>query len=63
MSNDSALIIQLYWGDKIIYDGGSISYDPPMAQNIIFMEERLNYDQLLDTIYNMMDLDRGRYKL
>ena len=58
MSKDNRLVIQLYWGGKIVYAGGLVFYDPPMPKNVLFLTEVVEYDELLDRVYNVMGLDR-----
>ena len=63
MSSDNCLVIQLYWGGKIIYKKGSISYDPPIPKDALFLTEVVGYDELVDRIYTSMGLDRNSYKI
>ena len=63
MSSDNCMVLQLYWGGKIIYKKGSISYDPPIPKNVLFLTEVVGYDELVDRIYTSMGLDRNSYKI
>lgn len=63
MSDDQTLVIHLYWGGKIVYAGGSMLYDPPMPNKLMFLRERVGYAELMDKIYNIMNLDRNRFKI
>ena len=63
MLGDNFLVIQLYWRGKFVYDKGSISYNPPICKSILFLKQRECFDQLVDRIYNIMDLDWDRYKV
>ena len=59
MSSDNCLVIQVYWGGKIINEGGSISYDPSIPKQVLFLTEMVGYDDLVDKIYNLLGLDRN----
>ena len=56
-------MMQFYWGGKIVYAGGSISYDPPLPKKVMFLTERVNFDGLVDIVYNMMELNRNTHKI
>ncbi|XP_027071815.1 uncharacterized protein [Coffea arabica] len=63
MSSNNSLVIHLYWGGKIVYVGGSMLYDPPMPKKVMFLRERVGFDELVDRAYNIMNLDRNKYKI
>ncbi|CDP03974.1 unnamed protein product [Coffea canephora] len=63
MSSDNSLVIQLYWGGKIIYAGGSMFYDPPMPKKVMFLRERVGFNELIDKVYSIMGLDQNRHKI
>ena len=63
MSSGNCLMMQFYWGGKIVYAGGSISYDPPLPKKVMFLTERVNFDGLVDIVYNMMELNRNTHKI
>lgn len=43
--------------------GGSMSYDPPMCKKVLFLKERIGFEELIERIYSIMTLDRNRYKV
>ncbi|XP_027070891.1 uncharacterized protein [Coffea arabica] len=63
MSSNNSLVIHLYWGGKIVYVGGSMSYDPPVPKKVMFLRERAGFDELVDRAYNITNLDRNKYKI
>ena len=38
-------------------------YDPPIPKKVMFITEKICYDELVDKVYNIMDLDWNSHKI
>ena len=57
MSTDLALVIQFYWGGKIVEIEGTFSYDPPRCKKAILVKNSIGHFELVDKVYTYMGLD------
>ncbi|KAL3529613.1 hypothetical protein ACH5RR_008935 [Cinchona calisaya] len=52
-----------YWEGKVLMQYGSIVYDPPIAKKSLHVRRRVSFNELVNKIFQIMDLDPNRYRL
>ncbi|KAL3529639.1 hypothetical protein ACH5RR_008961 [Cinchona calisaya] len=63
MAFDRPRRILLYWGGEITYEGGTMSYRPMMSKKLFRINQRISFVELVDKIYEFMEVDREQMKL
>ncbi|KAI3805640.1 hypothetical protein L1987_28200 [Smallanthus sonchifolius] len=64
MSSFSPFIVKLYWGGQVSFVNGVIICDESTLTSSFFVRyDSMSYVELVDTIYNHVQLDRNSYSL